>query len=75
MIQNQEIDNSKQLQFYWCLVLMCRVRTFLVLPDQGHSGQLKSSWREADPAGALVTEVEGKGKGSVADPAAAKLIK
>ena len=44
---------------------MCRVNTFLVFPDQMHSGQLKPS-RE-DDAGALETEVEGKG--SVADPA------
>ena len=44
---------------------MCRVNTFLVFPDQLHSGQLKPS-RE-DDAGALETEVEGKG--SVADPA------
>ena len=39
---------------------MCRVRTFFVLPDQVHSGQLKSR-READPAGALETEVDGRG--------------
>ena len=50
---------------------MCRVNTFFVFPDQVHSGQLKFS-RE-DVAGALETEVEGRGKGSVADPAAAKL--
>ena len=66
----QEIE-TKQLPLsdYWCLVLMCRVRTFLVLPDQVHSGQLKSI-READP-GALETDVDGRG--SVADSAAAKL--
>ena len=45
------------------------VNTFLVFPDQMHSGKLKPS-RE-DDAGALETEVEGKG--SVVDPAAAKL--
>ena len=50
---------------------MYRVNTFLIFPDQVHSGQLKSS-RE-DDAGALEAEVEGRGKGSVADPAAAKL--
>ena len=55
----------EQIRLYWCLDLMCRVNTFLVFPDQLHSGQLKPS-RE-DDAGALETEVEGKG--SVADPA------
>ena len=69
--RNQEIDNTKQLPLYWCFDLMCRVNTFFVFPDQVHSGQLKSS-RE-DDAGALEAEVEGRGKGSVADPAAAKL--
>ena len=67
--RNQEIDKTEQMRLYWCLDLMCRVNTFLVFPDQVHSGQLKPS-RE-DDAGALETEVEGKG--SVADPAAAKL--
>ena len=50
---------------------MCLVSTFLDLPDQWHSGQLKS--RREDDAEALETDVEGRGKGSVADPAAGKL--
>ena len=50
---------------------MCLVSTFLDLPDQWHSGQLKS--KREDDAEAL-TDVEGRGKGSVADPAAGKLI-
>ena len=59
---------------------MCRVSTFLVFPDQVHSGQLKFSREDVAgaletevDAGALESEVEGRGKGSVADPAAAKL--
>ena len=77
-IYSSQVKKSRNWQYKvsatlldWCLDLMCLVSTFLVLPDQWHSGQLKS--RREDDAEALETDVEGRGKGSVADPAAGKL--